>query len=543
MREKILNQEPPCTNRVLRPPLKPAKIRASRKPKQLQAKRQKIPRQKGSSIPCYHGYHLWSEGKLTPIDAGKTSHKAGAQGYTQSINQPRNKSIKNWISACAQMADREDLLQSPSENIPPPSAREFILRHERCSTNALAITNRASWVVGSSKYRELLGKYNIHITDGDPPPKVVEAAMEIISPPKSSFEMDDATAGELRLKLQSLVSKNEDVFVRQMGPRLFPAMDNVPDPTLGAETNDLWDQTVSIPLDPVPLQIPAPLRRPRPDLVFGYSEAAFDTNQLMAIEHLVGEPNQNYAKPVKTLGFPFLQIEFKSCSTGGDLYAAENQVASAGAIAMNGLLELYRRIPEEADLDIDKPQYFSLAISQRYVSVNVHWLDHSAKNNSVCFNMGPISHYGMTDLEGVKKVHQTVKNILDYGFRKRLPEIRTALDIYKQKVVLERESLERERAIRSRHSSPEPQAEEPKTQKRQLGNPSVDQRPARRRRLGRPALKEQQQSRRATRARAKNARTSTRCKKKLDQTASSANPARASSIAESARSHPRGDHA
>lgn len=257
--------------------------------------------------------------------------------------------------------------------------------------------------------------------------------------------MDDATARELRLELLSVAKNTKAALVRKLGPRLFPAMKKVPDQTLAVETNRLWDQSVAIPLDPVPLQIPRKLPGPKPDLVFGYSQAAFDWNQQMAIELLVKELDKSYAMPAVDLTFLILQAEFEGWATDSTLYAAENQAASAGAIAMNGLLELYRHISAEADIDMDIPQYFSLTMGQRFASVNVHWLSRSAENGPISFHVGLISDYVLTDSNSLRAIHQTVKNILDYGVRKRLPRICAALDRCKQKFVLERETAMRRR--------------------------------------------------------------------------------------------------
>ena len=56
--------------------------------------------------------------KTTPINADNPPQKNGAQESTQSISYLQSKSIKNWISAYAQMAEKEDMLPSPSKSMP-----------------------------------------------------------------------------------------------------------------------------------------------------------------------------------------------------------------------------------------------------------------------------------------------------------------------------------------------------------------------------------------------------------------------------------------
>lgn len=190
MRERNLNQKISKTNKALRPPLEPAKTRASRKPKQLQPKRQKIPRQKGLSISYYLGYHLWSLltsiGKITHVDAGKPPQKDGAQESAHSIIHPLNKSIESWINACAQLAEREELLESPPENI-PSSARVFALRYESQPTTYIAPSNRSRY--RNKIFRTSLVKCNIIIAKGDPPTELITRAKKITSQPYNSSEI------------------------------------------------------------------------------------------------------------------------------------------------------------------------------------------------------------------------------------------------------------------------------------------------------------------------------------------------------------------
>ena len=339
------------------------------------------------------------------------------------------------------MAEREDMLPNPSEDM-PQSARDFLSQLHSRSTTAIAFSNaiRPSFIAAhQKKFRTILGKHNIHIQYEDAPSQITKRAREIILPPNSSFEMDDVTAEELKRTLIKNMEKDEDVFVREVGLRLFPSISNVPDQRLANETNKLWNQAVPIPPDPIPLMIQRKLPRPKPDLVFGYSGAAFDKNQDMAIGLLSTEDGKSYAKPLETLRFPFLQLEFQSISTGHQI-VAENQVANGGAIAMRGLLELYRRILAEKDMNMDIPQFFSLCLDQTVVSVNAHWLTYDPDNMTISFHMAQIESYLLRRSESLKIVHQIVKNILDYGLRERLPRIRQALDKYYQDFILERET-------------------------------------------------------------------------------------------------------
>lgn len=69
-------------------------------------------------------------------------------------------------------------------------------------------------------------------------------------------------------------------------------------------------------------------------------ETAFNINQLIASDLLVPQPNQNYAMPDRNVRFSFLDLEFKAQASGGTHFIATNQLAYAGAVAMEATLEL-----------------------------------------------------------------------------------------------------------------------------------------------------------------------------------------------------------
>ena len=120
---------------------------------------------------------------------------------------------------------------------------------------------------------------------------------------------------------------------------------------------------------------------------------------------------------------------------------------------MNGLLDLNRCNSAESGFDSDNPQFFSLTINNIYAYANVHWLSHSAENGSICHNVARLSNHFHTESDGLKAVHQIVKNILNYAVSEPLPKIREA---YKNFIV-EREK----KAIHGRRdSASESQAEE-----------------------------------------------------------------------------------
>lgn len=55
----------------------------------------------------------------------------------------------------------------------------------------------------------------------------------------------------------------------------------------------------------------------------------------------------------------FLTMEPNAQATDCTHFIATNQVGTAGAVGMNGILQLARRISAERDIDFDESQFFS----------------------------------------------------------------------------------------------------------------------------------------------------------------------------------------
>lgn len=105
--------------------------------------------------------------------------------------------------------------------------------------------------------------------------------------PKSSPEIDDTIAQKLDDTAQSLAVECEQDISQQLGSELIPAMNEVRHQTQERIWYQFWSNSETVPLDPDLLPTLPPLPRPKPDLVFGYSEIALDNKQLAAMNLLV----------------------------------------------------------------------------------------------------------------------------------------------------------------------------------------------------------------------------------------------------------------
>ena len=288
--------------------------------------------------------------------------------------------------------------------------------------------------VHNSNYERSLALRDIYIECIDPPVELMRRAMEIISRPRASSEVDDATAEELIRKARELRKENEDTIISGLGTRIIPAISRVPDVRLALSMNQLWSNNVPVPL--VPTIGPNPLRLPypKPNRAFGYSGSAFTGNQQSMIDFLVDDKlGKSYAMPDGKLMFPFLNIEFKSQAMGGTHYIASNQVANAGAIALYGHLELLQRNSQAQKLDTTEPQFFSASIDHKQMQINAHWLgDGLSENSSYSFHVEIVETYLLNKKEGVRAAMSAIQNILDYSLDTRLEGICEALDEYQE---------------------------------------------------------------------------------------------------------------
>lgn len=120
-----------------------------------------------------------------------------------------------------------------------------------------------------------------------------------------------------------------------------------------------------------------------------------------------------------------------SQAQGGTYFLATNKITDIGAIAMNGILQLARRISPEGNSGTSEPQFFSMSIDHAMACINVHWLSEKAESGQICFHVEKLLPYFL-DVDGLKAVKRAVKNILDYCVSERPQKICEGLDAHLQ---------------------------------------------------------------------------------------------------------------
>ncbi|KAH0836171.1 hypothetical protein AYO21_08626 [Fonsecaea monophora] len=381
--------------------------------------------------------------------------------YAEARSKPPDKeeSIENWLegSSWSRRASTEHQTHLPETVIKMPrKAAGTILPSpdNSCeSTTSSRRSEKSTASVHDTEYRQSLRYRNIYIERENPPPELMRRAQRIISRSRVSPEIDDATIEELKRTSRRLQDDAEDKIIKQLVPDIIPAMKRIPDQRLEMNADQLWCNAVPVPLNANVPTTPLPLPKPKPDLAFGYSQAAFTEKQLMTIDLLVDDQfGRSYATPDQKVRFPFLEIEFKSQAKNGTHYIATNQAAGAGAIALNGNMDLTQRSFGMDKFDYEEPQYFSVTMDHQLACINVHWLGAPAEGGQHSFHVEGLSQHLLRDENGIRAVSRAIKNILDWGADPRLRALCAALDAYRETVVRNREAANAQR--RQGHDNP-----------------------------------------------------------------------------------------
>ncbi|KAI4197753.1 MAG: hypothetical protein LQ350_005728 [Teloschistes chrysophthalmus] len=134
-------------------------------------------------------------------------------------------------------------------------------------------------------------------------------------------------------------------------------------------------------------------------------------------------------------------MNFKSQAEGGTIFAATSEAAGAGAVALNGFLELLARGPGmDADaFDFNKPLFFSVTMDLKSAQINVHWIEKTPKKNEYTFHLEELTMLPLGDGDSIQVLRRALKNIQDYAIEHLLPLIVDALDEYGNNWTKERE--------------------------------------------------------------------------------------------------------
>lgn len=172
---------------------------------------------------------------------------------------------------------------------------------------------------------------------------------------------------------------------------------------------------------------------PAPDYMFGLKDGGlFSKNHTKILKNL-----KQTTRVAANLYFPFLTVEWKSESHGGNAHVARSQAARSGAAIVSDMRNLYAHTIPNGKLELDstypdlaaKTACFSCIISGWLIEVWVHWFR---------FNEDGVIEWHSTSVMQTRvrkyqddfvELHRVLHNIFDWGTSERLGQIRTVLEL------------------------------------------------------------------------------------------------------------------
>lgn len=413
---------------------------------------------------------------LSNLTAGKRRRRIGDLDRSKRNQRiPKRQFIDDWFSASDWSRERETLNKSSSEmpQLPSPdgTAPASCLKSTAACSQKSAATSSSRRVTASVHdvdYRVTLEQYNIFIMEEDPNPKFIKQANDVISRRRETPELDDDAVKGLRATMRQLQNEGEEDVKNKLGAIIIPSFNTAPHEILRGVSGQLWTKSTPVPLDLNVLEAPLPLPKPKPDKAFAYGKAAFSPSQLATISLLAQGPvGPSFASPHEGLRFPYLVIELKSQAKDGTLRVARNQAAGAGAIALNGYLELMSRGPGLDEFDLNQPLFFSVTMDQEFASVNAHWIGKNLDTNQHTFHLEELKMLTLKYDDSIHVFQRAIKNIHDYASGPHMKPILDALDEYRRKIITQRaaESTEMTRDEMEPRAPPSPSQPPPRSKK------------------------------------------------------------------------------
>ena len=359
--------------------------------------------------------------------------------------------MNNWFTTAGWCRRKtpKNMSQLPS---PDATARSF-------SRAATASSQRSTASVSDPDYRGKLEQYNVYIMEEKPPPGFLQEAEKIVCRQRESPELDDAAIEQLRDTMRDLQNKGEEEVRIKLGAHIVPGYSTPSDEKLQVVHGQLWNKAVPVPYDQNALEPPLPLPKPKPDTTLAFSKAAFNRSQLATLNLLVRNPNgPSFASPCQDLRFPFALVEYKSQAKDGSIRVATNQAAGAGAVALNGFLELMSRGSGLDAVDPHKPLFFSITMDQSSAYINVEWIGKTSDTNQHTFHLEELRMLPLKYGDSIQVLQRALKNIYDYAANDILKLILDALDEYRNKIEKEKkpDSVERPQTEAEPHTPPSP---------------------------------------------------------------------------------------
>ena len=220
---------------------------------------------------------------------------------------------------------------------------------------------------------------------------------------------------------RKLEDRNEARVIQDIGRLIVPSAETLA--TYGAThidyltegVNEAWLGNIAV---------EGPL--PKPDYSVGFRRSAFSEGQLEKLDKLVGSVFEtSFFVATYRMYFPFLACEVKCGAASLDI--ADRQNAHSMTIALRALVELYRSVKREKELN---REILTFSISHDHDSVRIYGHYTMIDEGEVRFYRHTIHKFNFTALDGKEKwtAYKFAKNIYDYYSSKLHKRICSAID-------------------------------------------------------------------------------------------------------------------
>lgn len=300
-------------------------------------------------------------------------------------------------------------LQTPSDQLP----REVKSAHYRNPDYAIELEDEGSYM------REF-------DDDDDDIPKNARDLCRTLLETEQMVPQDSLFRDDLFKKTcRKIQDRNETMVIRDIGLLIVPSAQTLA--TYGAThlnhlyetTNEGWNSVFSFPLNKTP---------PQPDVSVGFGRSAFTQVQLNKLKPFVGEPGSKvitYFMATTRMYFPFLTCEVKCGAAALDI--ADRQNAHSMTVAVRALVELFRSVKREKELD---REILAFSVSHDHRSVRIYGHYPLIKGDKTTFYRHPIHTFDFTALDGKEKwtAYKFTKNVYDTYMPKLHKMICSAID-------------------------------------------------------------------------------------------------------------------
>ena len=305
------------------------------------------------------------------------------------------------------------------------------LRRKNSQSSLQTPSDQLSRELKSAQYRntdytiklESKGSY-MHEFDDDDIPKNVKDLCQTLLDTEQTVPRDSLFRDDLFKKVcRKIQDRNEAMIIQDITRLIVPSAQNLA--IYGAKhlnhlyegVNEGWNSA-----------IPFHGTRPQPDYSVGFGRSAFTEEQLKKLEPFVGEIGSKaftYFMATTRMYFPFLACEVKCGAAALDV--ADRQNAHSMTVAVKGVVELYRAVKREKELD---QEILAFSISHDHSTVRIYGHYAIIMRDKTTFYRHPIHKFDFTALDGKDKwtAYKFTKNVYDTWMPIQYKRICSAID-------------------------------------------------------------------------------------------------------------------